>query len=101
MGIINEFMDFLKEYNVIALAIAFIIATAATALVSSLVNDIVMPVVTLFIPGGAWAEATLTIGPIVLKWGSFLSALINFIVLAFVVFIIAKKLLKEEKVKRK
>jgi len=101
MGIIKEFMDFLKEYNAIALAIAFIIATAATALVQSLVNDIVMPIVTLFVPGGAWAEATLTLGPVVLKWGSFLSALINFIILAFVVFIIAKKVLKEEKVTKK
>lgn len=101
MGMLNEFIDFLKEYNVVALAIAFIIASAATVLVKSLVDDIVMPIVTLFIPGGAWAEATLTLGPIVLKWGSFLSALINFIVIAFVVFIIAKKVFKEEKVKKK
>lgn len=100
MGILKEFMDFLKEYNAIALAIAFIIATAATALVKSLVDDIVMPVITPFIPGGAWETATLTLGPIVIKWGSFVSALINFIILALIVFIIAKKLLKQEKVKK-
>jgi large conductance mechanosensitive channel len=101
MGFIQEFMDFLREYNVIALAIAFIMATAATALVQSLVNDIVMPVIAPFIPGGAWETATLTIGPVVINWGSFLSNLINFIILALVIFIIAKKILKEEKLKKK
>ncbi len=101
MGIIKEFMDFLKEYNVIALAIAFIMGFAATDLMKSLVNDIIMPVITPFIPGGQWQDATLTLGPIIIKWGSFLSSFIYFVILAFVVFIIAKKLLKEEKVTKK
>ena len=60
-----------------------------------------MPVITPFIPGGAWREATLAIGSIVIKWGSFLAAVINFLIMAFVVFFIAKKLLKEEKVGKK
>ncbi len=101
MGIISEFKDFLNEYKVVGLAVAFIMGTAATALVSSLVNDIIMPVVTFFIPGGDWKSATLAIRPVVLKWGSFLSALINFIILAFVVFMIAKMVLKEDKVTKK
>jgi large conductance mechanosensitive channel len=101
MGFISEFMDFLKEYKVIALAIAFIIAVAATALVQSLVNNIVMPIITPFIPGGAWQTATFSIGPIMIGWGSFLAALINFAVIALVVFILAKKLMKEEKVTKK
>ena len=101
MAVLKDFMDFLKEYNAIALAIAFIIGAALTSLVQSLVNDIVMPFVTPLIPGGAWQEATLALGPVMLKWSSFLSALINFAILAFVVFIIAKKLLKKEKVPKK
>jgi large conductance mechanosensitive channel len=94
-------MEFLKEYKVIGVAVAFIMAAASTSLVNSLVNDIIMPIITPFIPGGGWQEATLSIGPIVLRWGSFLAQIINFVILALVVFIIAKKLLKEEKVTKK
>jgi len=101
MGIIKEFKEFLKEYKVMPLAIAFIMGVAITALIQSLVKDIVMPVVTPLIPGGEWETATFAIGPIVLKWGSFLSALINFVIIAFVIFMIAKIVLKEEKVKKK
>ena len=101
MGFMQEFMEFLKEYKVIGVAVAFIMAAASTSLVNSLVNDIIMPIITPFIPGGGWQEATVSIGPIVLKWGSFLAQIINFVILAFVVFLIAKKLLKEEKVVKK
>lgn len=101
MGLIKEFKDFLKEYKVIALAVAFIMGGAITGLTKSLVDDIVMPVVTFFIPGGAWQTATLTLGSVVIKWGSFLSAMINFVIIAFVVFMLAKIVLKEEKVSKK
>lgn len=101
MGLISEFKEFLQEYKVMGLAVAFIIGTAATALVKSLVDNIVMPVITPFVPGGAWQTATFTIGKIVIGWGAFLGALINFIIIAFVVFMIAKMVLKEEKVTKK
>ncbi|MCW1309566.1 MAG: MscL family protein, partial [Candidatus Nanoarchaeia archaeon] len=78
MSIIKEFMDFLKEYNVVALAIAFIMGAACTSLVKSLVDNIIMPVITPFIPGGAWKTATLNLGPIVIGWGAFVGELINF-----------------------
>ena len=101
MGAIQEFKEFLNEYKVVPLAIAFIMGVAATALVQSLVNNVIMPIVTPFIPGGAWQEATLALGPIVIKWGAFVAALINFLILAWVVFFIAKMVLKEEKVAKK
>lgn len=100
-GFIQEFKDFLKEYKIIGLAIAFIIGAAATTLVKSLVDDIIMPIVTFFIPGGGWQTAILKLGSIVIKWGDFLGALINFIIIALVVFIMAKIILKEEKVGKK
>lgn len=74
---------------------------AATALVQSLVNDVIMPIITPFVPGGEWQTATLAIGPIVIKWGSFLGQCINFIILAFVIFMIAKYALGEKKVTKK
>ena len=101
MSMIKEFMDFLYEYKVIGLAIAFIIGVAATALIQSVVNNILMPIITFMIPGGSWQTATVSIGPIVISWGKFLADLIYFIIVAFVVFIIAKKVLKEDKVTKK
>ncbi|MEK6937785.1 MAG: MscL family protein [Nanoarchaeota archaeon] len=53
MKILKEFKEFLEQYKVMGLAIAFIMAMAANALVQSLVKDIVMPIITPFIPGGA------------------------------------------------
>ena len=69
--------------------------------VALLVNSIIMPIVTPFIPGGAWQTATFAMGPVILSWGAFLAALLNFVIIALVVFIIAKKVLKEEKVTKK
>ena len=74
---------------------------ATTDLVHSFVNNIVMPIITPFIPGGAWEEATFTIGPIILRWGPFLSALLNFVIIALVIFMMAKYALREEKVSKK
>ena len=101
MGMIKEFIGFLKEYKVIGLAIAFVIGIASKDIIKSLVDNIVMPIITPFIPQGAWETATLSLGPIVIKWGAFLGALINFIIIALVVFIVVKKILKEEKVTKK
>lgn len=99
--LMKEFKEFLEEYKVIGLAIAFIMGVAATALVQALVNYIIMPIITPFIPGGAWQTATFNMGPIVISWGAFLGALINFVIIAFVVFIVAKKFFKEEKVSKR
>jgi len=101
IGVLKEFKEFLQEYKVIGLAVALIIGLAATSFVKAIVDDIVMPILTPFIPGGAWQTATFSIGPIVIAWGHFLGALINFIVIAFVVFLIAKYAFKEEKVSKK
>lgn len=99
--LIAEFKDFLQEYKVTGLAVAFIIGIAATTLVQSLVNNIVMPIISPLIPGGNWETAVWTIGPVALGWGPFLSAFINFVIIAWVVFLIAKYVLREEKVSKK
>ena len=101
MSLISEFKEFLYEYKVIGLAIAFIMGVAATSLIKSLVDNIIMPIITVFVPGGEWRTAKLVIGPFVISWGPFLSDLIYFIIVAFIVFIIAKMVLKEDKVTKK
>lgn len=97
---IKEFLDFLKEYKVVSLAIAFVMGAAATSLVKSLVDNIIMPLITPFISNGSWKTATFSIGPVVIGWGAFLGEFINFAVIAFVVFMIAKKLMKQEKIEK-
>lgn len=94
MSIIKEFREFLKEYKVIGLAVAFIMGVATTTLVKSLVDDIVMPLINPLLANGEWQSATLEIGPVIIKWGSFLGALINFLMIALVVFLLIKTLEK-------
>ena len=91
-GFTAEFMAFLRKYGVIGLAIAVIIGGAAGSLVSALVSDILMPLITFFIPGGAWKEATLVLGPVVMSIGHFIGSLIDFLIIALVVFIIMKRI---------
>ena len=93
-GFTAEFMAFLSKYGVIGLAIAVIIGGAAGSLVSALVSDILMPIITFFIPGGAWREASLAIGPVVLSIGHFIGVLIDFLIIALVVFLIMKQIEK-------
>ncbi|VVB98882.1 Large-conductance mechanosensitive channel [uncultured archaeon] len=90
MGFVQEFGDFLAEYKVVGLAVAFIIGTALTSLTQSLVNNIVMPVVGVFLPNGDWQTATVVIASANIVWGAFVSSLINFLIIALVVFAILK-----------
>ncbi|MBN1544232.1 MscL family protein [Candidatus Woesearchaeota archaeon] len=101
MALMKDFMGFLREYKVVALAVAFIMGVASTALIKSMVDNIIMPVITPFIPGGAWKTATFSLGPIVFGWGPFVGELLNFVIIALVVFMIAKKVMKEDKVSKK
>ncbi|MEM3369690.1 MAG: large conductance mechanosensitive channel protein MscL [Candidatus Micrarchaeia archaeon] len=101
MSIVSEFKEFLNEYKVMGLAVAFIMGGAITTLVQSLVNNIIMPIFGALLPNGDWQTATFALGPIQIGWGAFLSALINFIIIAFVIFMIAKYVMKEEKVTKK
>lgn len=94
---LKDFLAFLKEYKIVPLAAAFVIGTASTSLVGSLVNDIIMPIVAPLLSGTAWKDAVLNLGPVHIAYGSFLGQLLNFLILAFVVFLIVKKLIKEEK----
>jgi large conductance mechanosensitive channel len=101
MGLIQEFKEFLQEYKVVGVAVAFIMAAATTALVQSLVNNIIMPLLSPLMPGGDWQAAALVAGPFKIGWGPFLAALVNFLIIALVVFAIAKMVLKEEKAAKK
>ena len=97
----GEFIAFLKQYGVIGLAIAVIIGGKANALVTAIVDGILMPIVTFFIPGGAWRTATLQVGPVHFLLGPVLGAGVDFVIVAFLVFWFSKKVLREETVTKK
>ena len=98
MGFLKEFKDFLNEYKVMALAIAFVMGIATTDLIQSLVRNIIMPLITPLLPGGEWQTAVLALGPFKIGWGPFLASLINFIIIALVIFVLAKYVMRQAKV---
>jgi large conductance mechanosensitive channel len=93
----GEFMKFLKEYGVIGLAIGVIIGGKAGELVKTVVDGLLMPIVGMVLPSGDWQK--LVVGPF--QVGIVLAALINFVIVAFLVFMFSKKVLKEESVSKK
>jgi large conductance mechanosensitive channel len=98
---LKEFKVFLLQTNALALAVGVVIGAAIGKVVSSLVSDILMPVIGLAIPGGAWREQKIvlsmkpdgTVGNAI-TYGSFLGSVVDFVIIAFVVFMITKMLLK-------
>jgi large conductance mechanosensitive channel len=97
----KEFIEFMKEYGVIGLAIAVIIGGKANALVTTMVDGILMPIVTFFIPGGNWRTATFDVGSVHFLPGPVLGAAVDFLIVALIVFWFSKHILREEKVTKK
>ncbi len=93
-GIWGEFLEFISKYGVIGLAIGFIIGSASKDLVNALVADILMPIILFFVPGGSWREVTLTIGPVVLAIGHFAGALLDFFIIALIIFLMMRQIKK-------
>jgi large conductance mechanosensitive channel len=97
----KEFMAFLKEYGIIGLAIAVVIGGKLNELVTSLVNDLLMPLV--FQPALAAAKVDdirkLSYNGIL--YGKVVGSAIDFMIIAFVIFLFAKYILKEEKIAKK
>lgn len=96
----REFMDFLKAYGVIGLAIAVIIGGKLNLLVTSLVNDLLTPL--LFQPAlkAAGVDNIYQLSYNGIMYGKVVGALLDFTIVAFIVFLFAKKVMKEETVKK-
>ncbi len=98
---IKEFVAFLKHYGVIGLAIAVIIGGKLNELVTSVVQDLLMPLV--FQPAlrAAQVDDIRKLSYNGILYGKVVGSAIDFVIVAFVVFVIAKKLLKEENVAKR
>lgn len=92
---IGEFKAFLLKHGVIALAVAVVIGGAVQKLVAAIVADLIMPVIGALTPSGDWRKATLSIGAVKLGVGDFLGAILDFMIIALVVFLIVKALVRE------
>jgi len=87
---LNEFRDFIAKGNVMDLAVGIIIGAAFTAIVSSLVDDLIQPLIGLFVGGLDFSGLSFGLGEAQFMYGSFITALINFLIIAFVVFMLVK-----------
>ena len=85
-GLWNEFMDFVAQYKIMGLAVAFIMGIYLGALVKALVDDFIMPIVSLVTPGIEWEK--IAAGPF--RIGHFAGALITFLIVSLVIFVIVK-----------
>jgi large conductance mechanosensitive channel len=81
------FMDFIREQGVVGLAVGFILGGAVSRVVSSLVEDIINPLLGVVLgAAGGLTGAVLIVGPVSIKYGSFLAVVIDFLVIALVVY---------------
>ncbi len=93
----NEFKKFISRGNVLDMAVGVVIGGAFTAIVNSLVNDMLMPIIGGVTGGINFSEYIFTIGTATVCWGNFIQAVINFLIIAWVVFLIVKAANKMKK----
>ena len=87
---IKEFRDFIAKGNVMDLAVGIIIGAAFTAIVTSLVEDIINPFIGLIVGGLDFSDLTFGLGEAQFRYGAFITSVINFLIIAFVVFLLVK-----------
>lgn len=86
----EEFKAFIARGNVMDLAVGVIIGGAFSAITTSLINDIIMPLLGIFTSSVSFADLSVTIGGAVITYGNFIQAVLNFLVMALVVFLLVK-----------
>ncbi|HAV76933.1 MAG TPA: large conductance mechanosensitive channel protein MscL [Anaerolineae bacterium] len=87
---LKEFRDFAMRGNVMDLAIAVIIGGAFGKIISSLVNDVLMPLIGLLLGGIDFSELSAQVGDVVIMYGLFIQAIVDFIIVAFVIFLLVR-----------
>ncbi|MGB3005401.1 MAG: large conductance mechanosensitive channel protein MscL [Chitinophagaceae bacterium] len=90
MGMLKEFKEFAMKGNIVDLAVAVIIGGAFGKIITALTQSIIMPIIALVLGKGGMSEVSLTIGKTVFPVGLFLQAVIDFILIAFVLFLIIR-----------
>lgn len=91
---IAEFKAFIARGNVMDMAVGVIIGGAFSAITTSLIDDIAMPVLGIFTGSVSFAELSLTVNGAVIAYGNFIQAILNFIIMALIVFCLIKTMNK-------
>lgn len=91
---LKEFRDFAMRGNVLDLAIGFVMGAAFTAIVNSMVNDLIMPLVGIVLGGLDFTGLAISVGSASITYGNFIQAIINFLIIAFVLFLIVRSVNK-------
>ena len=86
----EEFKAFIARGNVMDMAVGVIIGGAFSAITTSLINDIIMPLLGIFTSSISFAELSVTVNGAVITYGNFIQAILNFLIMALVVFCIVK-----------
>jgi large conductance mechanosensitive channel len=86
----NEFKKFIAQGNVLDLAVAVVIGGAFGKIVSSLVDDIIMPIVGLLLAGKDFSKMVYQAGDATIKYGNFIQMIVQFLIIAYVIFLIVK-----------
>ena len=94
---LKEFKEFIVRGNVLDMAVGVIIGGAFGKIVGSLVNDILMPLIGLLMGGVNFSELAITVGAAQVKWGLFTQTIIDFLIIAFIIFLIVKSANKMKK----
>jgi len=89
-GFINEFKKFISRGNVLDLAVGVVVGSAFTKIVTSLVNDIITPLIGIIIGGQNFTGLSLTIGESTIAYGAFIQNIIDFLLIAFCIFVFIK-----------
>ncbi len=89
-GLFEEFKTFIKRGNVIDLAVGVVIGGTFSTIVSSLVNDIIMPIIGVIIGGYDFTGLSLKVKEASINYGTFIQNIINFLIIAFCIFILVK-----------
>ena len=97
----QEFKVFIERGNVVDLAVGVVVGTAFSKIVTSLVDDILMPIIGAIIGGLDFSNLTIKVGDSLIRYGSFINNVINFLIIAFCIFILIKFINKLTKKKDK
>lgn len=96
-GFIAEFKEFISRGNVLDMAVGIVIGSAFTAIITSLVDDVIGPVIGMICSGIDFSALSITVGSAQLMIGSFIQAIINFLLVSLVVFLVVKAANKVKK----
>lgn len=96
-GFMTEFKEFINKGNVMDMAVGVIIAGAFGKIVTALVENILMPIVGMLLGGVNFSELSVTVGDASIVYGAFIQAIIDFLIIAFVIFLLVKNINKMKK----